>query len=212
MARMMCGLCRRAQAVAVRVAGDPVPLPLGIVPRTVCGHISGRDFGRVSFPVYLHVGAWTLHPHVVFEVLEYLVGVLLFLSQRRHRGDPSIETPGSRSWPSRFLAARSARDCSTGSKTPPPWMPTGMTTFLFGGKTVVGGLLGGMLAVEWSNARLGIQGARATSSPYRWRWHRDGPHRLLPHRTRRPYLWRCHHAPLGRGLRRRHPAPPHATL
>jgi prolipoprotein diacylglyceryltransferase len=111
----------------------------------------------VSFPVYLHVGAWTLHPHAVFEVLAYLIGVLLLLSQRRHRGDPIDRD-------ARFsivafailggaIGARLLYWLEDPAATQARWYDI---TYLFGGKTVVGGLLGGLIAVEIVKRRLGI--------------------------------------------------------
>ena len=41
----------------------------------------------MTFPVYLHAGPWTFHPHTVFELLAYFVGFRLYLWQRRRRGD-----------------------------------------------------------------------------------------------------------------------------
>jgi phosphatidylglycerol:prolipoprotein diacylglycerol transferase len=41
----------------------------------------------MSFPVFIRVGPWRLHPHIVFEVLAYTIGFRLYLWLRRSRGD-----------------------------------------------------------------------------------------------------------------------------
>jgi phosphatidylglycerol:prolipoprotein diacylglycerol transferase len=83
--------------------------------------------------------------------------VLLFLSQRRHHGDPIDRD-------ARFsivafailggaIGARLLYWLEDPAATEARWYDF---TYLFGGKTVVGGLLGGLIAVELVKRRLGI--------------------------------------------------------
>ena len=41
----------------------------------------------MSFPVYLHFGPLSIHPHLLFEALAYTLGFRLYLELRRQRGD-----------------------------------------------------------------------------------------------------------------------------
>jgi prolipoprotein diacylglyceryltransferase len=111
----------------------------------------------MTFPVYLHAGPWTLHPHTVFELLAYFVGVRLYLRQRRRGGDV---IGGGERW---SLVAAAVVGGALGSRIL-FWLEDpattvariGETSFLLGGKTVVGGLLGGLIGVELAKHMLGI--------------------------------------------------------
>lgn len=111
----------------------------------------------MHFPVYLRVGTITLHPHWVFEVLAYFVAVFVYLALRRKRGDVlDIE---ARWW----VVASMAAGAAVGSKilfwfedphaTAAHWHDP---QYLLQGKTIVGALIGGLIAVEWAKHRLGI--------------------------------------------------------
>jgi phosphatidylglycerol---prolipoprotein diacylglyceryl transferase len=108
------------------------------------------------FPFALQVGALRLHPHWVLEAAAYFVGFRLYLRGRRRRGDPVPE-------PVRWTAiAAAAVGAAIGSKllalaenpaeTVQHWHDL---AFLMGGKTVVGGLVGGLIAVELVKLRIG---------------------------------------------------------
>ena len=110
-----------------------------------------------SFPVYLSAGPLRLHPHFVFESLAYLVGFRLYLAFRRQWGD--VIDDDRRLW----VITAAISGAAIGSKllhwlsnisllhnqwqNPVAWL---------GGKTIVGGLLGGWLMVEWAKRRLRI--------------------------------------------------------
>ena len=110
----------------------------------------------MHFPVYLHVGSLRLHPHWIFETLAYAVAFQVYLRLRR-RGDP-IDASGR--W---WVIAAAAMGAVIGSKLL-YWFEDPRLTlqhlrdpaFLVGGKTIVGALIGGLLAVEWTKTRLGI--------------------------------------------------------
>jgi phosphatidylglycerol---prolipoprotein diacylglyceryl transferase len=105
-------------------------------------------------PAALTAHAWA---HAGFESLAYLIGFALYRRQRGHSGDfLSSSQRGS-------LIVAAVLGAALGSKVlgwfeepaqfarhwrDPYW--------LIGGKTIVGGLLGGTLAVEWTKHRLGI--------------------------------------------------------
>jgi len=111
----------------------------------------------VSFPVYIQLGPVHLHPHLVFETLAYAVAFQIYLLLRRRGGD-AIDA--HRRW---WVIAAAAMGALAGSKLL-FWFENPRLTFehlgdpefLIGGKTIVGALIGGLLAVEWTKKRLGI--------------------------------------------------------
>jgi phosphatidylglycerol:prolipoprotein diacylglycerol transferase len=110
----------------------------------------------MQFPVYLRIGSLQIHPHWVFEAVAYAVAFRLFLTLRR-QGDTLDDD--ARWW----VIAAAAAGAAVGSKVL-YWLEEPRLTyahwhdpiFLMGGKTIVGALVGGLLAVEWSKRRLGI--------------------------------------------------------
>ncbi len=104
----------------------------------------------MTFPVWISIGDWRLHPHLVFEALAYGVGFTLFLRRRRARGDHLAD--GLR-W---SVVTAAAVGAVIGSRIL-YWLEGSEGTL--GGKTLVGGLLGGWLAVEIEKRRLGIREA-----------------------------------------------------
>jgi phosphatidylglycerol:prolipoprotein diacylglycerol transferase len=97
-----------------------------------------------------------LHPHLVFEVLAWLAGLAVTLAQRR--------TPDPAAGDVRRAAAIAALiGAALGSKvlhwlTDPQALLAHLTdpVWLLGGKTMVGGLLGGWLAVELTKRWMGV--------------------------------------------------------
>jgi phosphatidylglycerol:prolipoprotein diacylglycerol transferase len=111
----------------------------------------------MNFPVYLKLGAVSLHPHWVFDVLAYATGIWL-LTRRRRRADDVVDTR------TRWIVVAAAlfggvigshllfvlEDLALlRSSAPDPML-------FLAGKTIVGGLIGGLIAVEFVKARLGI--------------------------------------------------------
>jgi phosphatidylglycerol---prolipoprotein diacylglyceryl transferase len=113
----------------------------------------------MKFPVYLHLFGLNLHPHLVFETLAYVLGFLLYQSMKTRYGDP---VPRSVRW---SVIAAAAVGAAIGSKLL-YWLEDprmilahwNNPAVVWGGKTVVGGLLGGLLAVEWTKRRLHFSG------------------------------------------------------
>lgn len=110
----------------------------------------------LHFPIYLYLGPLRIHPHWVFEALAYLVGFRVYVAIRNRQGDAIPE-------PTRWTAiAAAAVGAVLGSKllfllespaeTLQHWRDP---AFLMGGKTIVGGLIGGLIGVEWVKARIG---------------------------------------------------------
>jgi phosphatidylglycerol:prolipoprotein diacylglycerol transferase len=94
----------------------------------------------VTFPVLIRVGPWAVPPHPVFELGGYAIAVVVFLWLRRRYGDPIDRTPR---W---SVAAAAVIGGALGSRLL-AWPD---------GKTIVGGLLGGLIAVELTKKRLGV--------------------------------------------------------
>src|SRR5439155_13507318 len=110
----------------------------------------------VEFPVFVQVGPLALHPHWLFETLAYLVGVRLYVVLKARGGDP---LPAEQRW---WIVAAAMVGAAIGSRLlawvaePGPDVAPAVLVLVLGGKSVVGGLVGGLLAVEWTKRRLGV--------------------------------------------------------
>jgi phosphatidylglycerol:prolipoprotein diacylglycerol transferase len=112
----------------------------------------------LPFTLPLHLGPF--HPHFVFETLAYFVGFRLYLRSRRRTGDHIGDGPR---W---SVITAAAVGAVIGSRVL-FWLEDPAFTLrnldhplvLFGGKTVVGALLGGWIAVEGTKRVLGIREA-----------------------------------------------------
>jgi prolipoprotein diacylglyceryltransferase len=110
----------------------------------------------MRFPVEFHVGSLVVPAHLVFESLGYLAGFRCFLWLRSRWGDA---LPSSM----RYLviaaaavgAALGSRALSLAQNPPAHWARPGEVLAATGGKTIVGGLLGGYLLVEWTKRTVG---------------------------------------------------------
>jgi phosphatidylglycerol---prolipoprotein diacylglyceryl transferase len=111
----------------------------------------------LGFPVYLRFGSVRVHPHLVFETLAYAVAFRVYLWLRRRNGDA---IPDANRW---WVICAAAGGALAGSKIL-YWFEDPRLTlanlhnpaFLLGGKTIVGALIGGLVAVEVVKKILGI--------------------------------------------------------
>jgi phosphatidylglycerol---prolipoprotein diacylglyceryl transferase len=116
----------------------------------------------MTFPVYIPIGPWRFHPHLFFETLSYFVGFRVYLALRRQAGDTVI-VPYR--WATLSCAAAGA---ALGARIL-AWLASPDATYdlpsvLLGGKTIVGGLVGGLIAVELVKLAMGIR--RSTGDLY----------------------------------------------
>jgi phosphatidylglycerol:prolipoprotein diacylglycerol transferase len=103
----------------------------------------------ISFPVWIRLGPFILHPHWVFETLAYGLAGYIFVRSRRSQGD--VIQARVRWW----IIAAAVIGGLVGSRLlylaenpiefSRQWSDP---AFLLGGKTVVGGLIGGLVGVE----------------------------------------------------------------
>jgi phosphatidylglycerol---prolipoprotein diacylglyceryl transferase len=112
----------------------------------------------MSFPVYFPLGSLAIHPHWIFESLGYTAGFYLYRRHRRQSGD--VIDSRTR-W---CVIAAAIVGGFAGSRVlsafEDPFVLAERWTqpqLLLGGKTIVGGLIGGLLAVEWTKRMLGVR-------------------------------------------------------
>ncbi len=110
---------------------------------------------EMTFPVYLHLGSLTIHPHWLFEALAYFVGFRLYLLMRTKGRIPIKQAM--------WVIVGAAIGAALGSKMLYWFEDPAMTLahwndwqYMMGGKTIVGGLLGGLIGVEWTKKRIGL--------------------------------------------------------
>jgi prolipoprotein diacylglyceryltransferase len=109
----------------------------------------------MTFPFFIHIGALTLHPHLVFETLAYFIGFRIYLLTRSKDRLPPVQ--------STWVIVAAILGAAVGSKLL-FWFEDPQLTvqhwndpfYLMGGKTIVGALLGGLLTVEWMKKRIGV--------------------------------------------------------
>ena len=112
----------------------------------------------MSFPVWIPVGSLRVHPHLLFELLAYAVAAVAYWRRRRERGD---HVSAEARW---ALAAAAVVGAVVGSRMlfwfEDPQRTLAQLTdlpYLAGGQTIVGGLIGGWIGVEWQKRRIGVQ-------------------------------------------------------
>jgi len=117
-----------------------------------------RVFQLAAFPYLISLAGHSIHPHIFFESLGYAAGLFLLILVRALRGD-------SVAYPFRWatLAAAFVGGVA-GSKILYLLEDPALTlqhihdpAYLIGGKTIVGGLLGGLFAVEAMKHAIGFQ-------------------------------------------------------
>ena len=110
----------------------------------------------MTFPVWKPLNPLWLHPHVVFESLAYLIGFRCYVALRQQEHD--VLSDEQRLW----IITAAISGAAIGSKLlhwfqhPELFHHWREPMVLLGGKTIVGGLLGGWLMVEWAKRCLRI--------------------------------------------------------
>jgi len=127
-------------------------------PAIVPDRTPSRPGCSVTFPVWIGAGGWRIHPHLLFELLAYTMSASWYWLDRDRQGD---DVSTSHRW---SLAAAAIAGAVIGSRVL-FWLEDPQATFerladiqhLLGGQTIVGGLIGGWMAVEIQKRRLGIR-------------------------------------------------------
>ncbi len=109
----------------------------------------------MTFPIWIDLGLFKLHPHVLFEALAYFIGFRVYLYTRRKERLPAVK--------SIWIIVGAILGAALGSKVL-YWLEDPRLTidnwnnytYLMEGKTIVGGLLGGLIGVEWVKKRIGV--------------------------------------------------------
>lgn len=129
-----------------------------------CSCLAGYNFPSkmrhlaTTFPVYIHLGSRTIHPHLFFQTLAYVAAFAVYLHLRRRFGD-------SLALPLRWATVAAAiAGAALGSKVL-YWLEDPRATlqnlqnpaYLIGGKTIVGALIGGLVAVELMKRYIGLR-------------------------------------------------------
>lgn len=110
----------------------------------------------MTFPYFLWLGPFKLHPHLIFELLAYSVGFQLWrLRSKRMSPNTPPMTTDHKIW----LLVACVLGAAIGARLlawlETPWDPTS-GQWLMPGKTIAGGLLGGWGAIEFTKHHLGI--------------------------------------------------------
>ncbi len=110
------------------------------------------------FDLALQAGSVSISPHLIFESLAYVVGFALYRRERRRMGDFLPSSDRSSIIVAAILGAAIGSKLLGWFENPAETLPHWHDPiFLLGGKTIVGALMGGTMAVEWTKAHLGIQ-------------------------------------------------------
>jgi prolipoprotein diacylglyceryltransferase len=111
-----------------------------------------------SFPVVLLVGGWQVPIHPVCDVLAYFLGFQFYLFLKRRAPGPGLSWEQS-AWilvGCIFGAIIGAKVLAWLEAPGLYWALRNDPHFWFGGKTIVGGLLGGWMGIELAKRAMGI--------------------------------------------------------
>ena len=117
----------------------------------------------MTFPVYFELFGARLHPHLVMELLGYAGGSQLYLWLRRgqaRRTPHQVPEPIASMWVivgCIFGAFVGSKFLAWAESWPHYWAHRGDPRIWLGGKTIVGGLLGGWVGVEIAKKCAGIR-------------------------------------------------------
>jgi len=110
----------------------------------------------MNFPLQIEINSFSIHLHAIFEALAFFIGFRYFVYLKKKKNDPIKE--GNRIWimiGATFGAFFFSR--LLGALENPPMFFSTHTPLLyyFSSKTIVGGLLGGLLGVELIKLAIG---------------------------------------------------------
>src|SRR4051794_31363114 len=117
----------------------------------------------VTFPVHIDLFGQRMHPHLVLEVLAYAAGFQLYrlLRKRERARNPSaVLSFEVNIWlivGCIFGAFAGSKVLAWAESLNQYWAARADWRAWMGGKTIVGGLLGGWIGVEIAKTRLGIR-------------------------------------------------------
>jgi phosphatidylglycerol---prolipoprotein diacylglyceryl transferase len=121
-----------------------------------------------QFPVILHVGNWRVPIHPLCDVLAYSIGFQLYLYLSRRASGRRLNTEQN-AWiflGCLFGALIGAKLLAWAEAPALYWALRGDPNFWFGGKTIVGGLLGGWAGIEIAKKALGVTGSTGDACVY----------------------------------------------
>ncbi|WP_139488549.1 prolipoprotein diacylglyceryl transferase [Brevibacillus dissolubilis] len=108
----------------------------------------------MTFPVFIDIGFMKIHPHFLFEALAYFIGARVYFFTRRKEKIPFTKAMS--------IIAGMTVGAALGSKIlywfeDPVQTMQNLTNlpYLMAGKTIVGGLLGGLIGVELTKKLVG---------------------------------------------------------
>lgn len=112
----------------------------------------------MTFPVYFEIFGFRLHPHIVLETIAYAVGARLYFFERRRTPATAQLSLEQNLWllvGCIFGAWTVSKLLAWGESPEYYWsLRADPIRALLGGKTIVGGLLGGWAGVEFAKKRL----------------------------------------------------------
>ena len=116
----------------------------------VCGVISGMIKPPWNFPLILHLWGWHVYVHQITDIIAYALGFRLYLLLKKRWNTPrfSLETNGWLLLGCIFGALIGAKVLAWTEAPEYYWQLRNSPLFWYGGKTIVGGLLGGWIGIE----------------------------------------------------------------
>ena len=115
----------------------------------------------MQFPYYIHVFGLKVHPHLLFELVAYSAGFQFYLFLRKRWPDRGAAVPMEQAM---WIIVGAVFGGAAGSKllawvesAQHYWTARGDLAVVLGGKTIVGGLLGGWAGVEIVKKHLGVR-------------------------------------------------------
>ncbi len=119
----------------------------------------------MHYPLEIHLGAGRIPAHLLFEMLAYTLGYQLYVRQRARSHD--LISDENRMWI--FLGAAAGALVGShllGILENPAYLAHLDWRIWLGNKTIVGGLLGGLIGVEWTKKIIGVSASSGDLMTY----------------------------------------------